>query len=169
MIVADTGPIIAFARLGRLALLHDVVEVLLIPDAVYEELVGRGHGRPGAAEVAQGDWIHRRTIAESTTVAQLPPVLHRGEREAIILAEELNAPLLIDEQRGRETAMARGLAVLGSLRILGEAKRRGFIAAVRPLIEELLAIGYWIHDERVIQAFLQEMGEPPPTPEPPQP
>ncbi len=98
-------------------------------------------------------------------MAQLPSVLHRGEREAIILAEELNAQLLIDEQRGRAIAIARGLAVLGSLRILGEAKRRGFIAAVRPLIEELLASGYWIHDERVIQVFLQEMGELPSTPE----
>jgi predicted nucleic acid-binding protein len=162
MIVADTGPIIAFARLGRLGLLSDVVGVLIIPDAIYEELVGRGQERPGAAEVAQGTWIHRRTLTDSASIAQLPPALHRGEREAILLAEELKAQLLIDEQRGRETATARGLAVLGSLRILGEAKRRGFITAVRPLIEELLAIGYWIYNERVIQVFLQEMGELPP-------
>jgi uncharacterized protein len=168
MIVADTGPIIAFARLGRLGLLSDVVGVLIIPDAVYEELVGQGQGRPGASEVAQGTWIQRRTVTESARVAQLPPVLHRGEREAIILAEELQAQLLIDEQRGREVATARGLAVLGSLRILGEAKRCGFIAAVRPLIEDLLASGYWIHEARVLQAFLQEMGEMPSTPARPQ-
>jgi predicted nucleic acid-binding protein len=168
MIVADTGPVIAFARLGRLDLLAAVVGVLIIPDAVYEELVGRGHDRPGAAEVAQGTWIHRRTVTDSARVAQLPPALHRGEREAIILAEELQAQLLIDEQRGREVATARGLAVLGSLRILGEAKRRGLIATVRPFIEDLLARGYWIHEARVVQAFLQEMGEIPSTWEPPQ-
>jgi predicted nucleic acid-binding protein len=159
MIVADTGPIIAFARLDRLPLLHEVVDVLHIPDAVYDELVGRGQGRPGAAEVAQGTWILRQTVRDTASVAQLPSVLHRGEREALILAEELHAQLLIDEHRGRDIAMARGLVVLGSLRILGEAKRQGFIAAVRPLIAELLAIGYWIHEERVIHAFLQEMGE----------
>jgi uncharacterized protein len=55
MIVADTGPIIAFARLGRLGLLSDVVGVVIIPDAVYEELVDRGQGRPGAAEVRHGE------------------------------------------------------------------------------------------------------------------
>jgi hypothetical protein len=49
MSVADTGPFIAFARLGRLDLLHQVVEALVIPDAVYEKLVDRGHDRPGAA------------------------------------------------------------------------------------------------------------------------
>jgi predicted nucleic acid-binding protein len=168
MTVADTGPIIAFARLGRLDLLSDVVGVLIIPDAVYEELVVRGQERPGAAEVAQGTWIHRRAVTDSARIAQLPPALHRGEREAIILAEELQAQLLIDEQRGRAIAAARGLAVLGSLRILGEAKRRGFIVQVRPLIEELLASGYWIHEARVIQAFLREMGEMPSTPESPQ-
>ena len=159
MIVADTGPIIAFARLGRLDLLRQVVEALVIPDAVYEELVGRGTTRPGAAEVEHGGWMHRRAVADREAVAHLPRVLHAGEREAIILADELNAQLLIDEQRGREIANARGLAVVGILRILAEAKHRGFIPAVRPLVEALLGIGYWIDEERVIRPFLQEMGE----------
>jgi predicted nucleic acid-binding protein len=41
MIVADAGPIIAFARIGRLDLLQHVAKELLIPEAVYEELVLR--------------------------------------------------------------------------------------------------------------------------------
>jgi predicted nucleic acid-binding protein len=41
MMVADSGPIIAFARIGRLDLLRQVVGELLIPAAVYEELTGR--------------------------------------------------------------------------------------------------------------------------------
>src|SRR5215510_15485680 len=69
-----------------------------------------------------------------------------------------SAQLLIDETRGRELAIARGLEVLGSLRILGEAKRGGLIPAVRPISAELLAARYWI-DEEVIRVFLQEMGE----------
>src|SRR4030095_759750 len=129
MIVADSRPIIVFCRIRRLGLLHDVAGVLMIPEAVYEELVGRGHNRPGAAEVAQGIWIHRKTVNDAAAVAHLPRLLHAGEREAIILATELNAQLFIDETRGRELAIARGLEVLGSLRILGEAKRDGLIPA----------------------------------------
>ena len=159
MMVADTGPIIAFARLGRLDLLRQVVETLVVPGAVYEELVGRGRDRPGAAEVEHGGWMYQRAVTDREAVAQLPPLLHAGEREAIALAQELNAQLLIDEQRGREIASARGLAVVGILRILAEAKQRGLIPAVRPLVEALLAIGYWIDEERVIRPFLQEMGE----------
>jgi predicted nucleic acid-binding protein len=49
-----------------------------------------------------------------------------------------------------------------SLRVLGEAKQRGYIAAVQPFVEELLACGYWI-EEDVVCTFLQEMRELPPT------
>jgi predicted nucleic acid-binding protein len=62
MIVADTGPMIACARLGRLDLLRDVIGELIIADVVYEARVGREHERPGATEVAQGEWIRRRAV-----------------------------------------------------------------------------------------------------------
>ncbi len=159
MIVADSGPLIAFARMEQLDLLRQVVEALVIPDAVYEELVGRGTARPGAQEVMQGGWIHWRTVTDRDAVAQLPRALHAGEREAIVLAQELQAQLLIDEQRGRDIAIGRGLEVVGILRIFADAKQRGLIPAVRPLVEALRAIGYWMDEERVIRPFLEEMGE----------
>jgi uncharacterized protein len=86
-------------------------------------------------------------------------VEYAGEREAIVLAHELHAQLFIDEQRGREIATAQGLEVVGILRILVDAKQRGLIPAVRPLVEALRTIGYWMDEERVIRPFLEEMGE----------
>lgn len=59
-----------------------------------------------------------------------------------------------------ETVATRfGIKVFGGLGVLAEAKQRGLIAEVRPIIEELLAIGYWMHGERVIRPFLREIGE----------
>ena len=159
MIVADAGPVIAFARIGRLALLQQVVGELLVPDAVYEDLVIKGRGKAGADEVAASTWIRRETIQDHSAVAHFPPVLGQGEREAIVLASETHATLLMDDQRAREPAEERGIEVVGVLWILGEAKRRGFVSAVRPIIDELLAIGYWMHPERVIQPLLRELGE----------
>jgi len=98
-------------------------------------------------------------VTDQEAVAQLPHVLHAGEREAIVLAHELSAQLLIDEQRGRDTATAQGVEVVGILRIFADAKQRDLIPAVRPLVEALLAIGYWLDEERVIRPFLEEMGE----------
>ena len=158
MIVADADPIIGFARIGRLDLLRQVVEELVIPDAVYAELMGQGKSRPGGIEVEQGVWIHRRTVTDATAVAALPRVLHAGEREAIILAQELGAQLLIDERRGRNIAIARGLAVVGNLRLLAEAKRLGFVERVKSLVAAMLAAGYWI-DEELLPPFLRDVGE----------
>jgi predicted nucleic acid-binding protein len=159
MIVSDTGPLIAFARLGRVPLLRQVVGIALIPDAVFDEIVTRGRGRPGSSEIAEASWIQRRTISDQEAVAQFPVPLHAGEREAILLAAELNAPLLIDEHRGRDIAVARELNVIGSLRILGEAKERGLIPAVRPLVAELLDLAYWLDEATIVRPFLRDMGE----------
>ena len=158
MIVTDSGPLNAFARIGRLDLLRQVVEVLTIPDAVYAELVAGGRNRPGAAEVEQGEWIHRGAVRDQAAVAQLPAVLHLGEREAIVLADEFGAQLLIDEQRGRNVAAARGIPLVGSLHILADAKRSGLIDRVRPIVAALLDAGYWF-DEELLRSFFSDVGE----------
>lgn len=158
LIVADAGPIIAFARIGRLDLLRQVVEEIVLPEAVYEELVTRGAGRPGSLEVVQEEWIHRQTVRARTVLASFPPGLSLGQREAIVLAQNLGLPLLIDERAAREEATRRGLDVRGSLRVLAEAKRQGLIGQVRPFVEALMASGYWI-GENLVSSFLRQIGE----------
>ena len=64
--------------------------------------------------------------------------------------------LLIDEQRGRNIAVARGVEVVGNLRILAEAKRLGLTDRVEPLIEAMRATGYWI-DEELLPSFFHEV------------
>ena len=115
MMVADTGPLIAFARISRLDLLQRVIGELIIPEVVYGELVGKGPQRPGAAEVERAEWIQRRIITDQTAIADLPSTLHAGERHAILLAQELGLALLIDERRGRTIAVERRVEVFGSL------------------------------------------------------
>jgi predicted nucleic acid-binding protein len=158
MIVADAGPLIAFARIGHLSLLQQVVGQVVIPDAVYAELAHSGQERPGAMAVESEAWIERQPIGDEGAAA-FPPRLGSGEREAIRLAVARQAPLLSDDRAAREEAERRGVEVIGSLWVLGAAKRRGLIPAVRPLIDQLLASGYWMHPERLVRPFLEEMGE----------
>src|SRR5207237_1288655 len=91
MFVADSGPIISFARADRLAIVRQVVRELVIPDAVYHEVVTMGAGMPGAEEVSREDWIKRQSLTSPSTILNLPGTLGDGEREAIALAHELTA------------------------------------------------------------------------------
>lgn len=157
--IADSGPIISFARAGRLELLRQVVDELLIPEAVYQELVTQGAGRPGAEEASRGEWIKRKPVTQQATVRTLPRALGDGEREAIVLAQELGAVLVVDDPGARDTAARHGIPFLGSLGILREAKLQGIIAAVKPHLDALRQHHFRLSDT-LYQTFLQQIGEP---------
>jgi predicted nucleic acid-binding protein len=89
---------------------------------------------------------------------RLPPSLHAGEREAIALAKERKAQLLVDETRARQTASEIGFEIIGTLRILAEAKRLGLVDAVRAIIAEMQSSGYRF-DRALIRQLLERVGE----------
>jgi predicted nucleic acid-binding protein len=158
MIVSDAGPIIIFARIDRLSLLRDVTGSLLVPGAVYDEIVVNKGGMPGATEVAQAAWIQKASVINRSTIDVLPSVLHEGEREAIALAKEQGAQLLIDEIRARRVARDEGLEVIGTLRILAGAKQLKLINVVRPIVGQMQSSGYRF-DRILIRRFLERIGE----------
>ena len=157
-IVADSGPILSCARANRLELFHQVIGDLTIPDAVYEDIVVRGAGKPGATEVQGASWIQRLAVRDRVFVDQLPPKLHLGEREAITLAKEQGAALLVDEREARREALRHGISVMGSLRLLSEARAQEIIPRVGPIVDELIAAGMYI-SEPLYETFLRQQGE----------
>jgi uncharacterized protein len=157
-IVADSGPIISFARAGRLDLLKQVTNELTIPDAVFEEIVAGGADRPGAEEVKQGSWIKRTTVQDRFLLESMSGRLSQGESEAILLAKQLGASLLVDELEARKEASRLGIDYFGSLRIIKEAKDSGLIAKAKPVLDDLIASSTYV-DDSLYQRFLREMGE----------
>ncbi len=89
IVTSDSGPIISFVRAKRLEILKLVLQEIKIPNAVYEEIVITGSKKPGAGEVKGSNWIKRVNVADRFKVDQLPPRLGLGEREAIILTQDL--------------------------------------------------------------------------------
>ena len=74
-----------------------------------------------------------------------PVTLHRGEREAILLAEALRADvLLIDEQVGRTIALSRNLPLSGTLGVLEHADRTGFVSDFPQVLQRLKASRFFI-------------------------
>lgn len=78
----------------------------------------------------------------------------------IHLAWEKDADfVLIDEKKARKIARKiYGIPVVGSARILVEAKHKGFIPNVRDALEGMRSAGYWIHDD-IVKIVLEQAGE----------
>jgi predicted nucleic acid-binding protein len=149
MVVADASPVIALARIGRLELLRDVFHSICLPDAVWREVAEAGLDRAGAHTVLHADWITRRSIADEAMVSVLRRDLGAGEAEAIVLAHEAGADVLvIDERMGRAAATRLGLRVTGLVGVLIEARERGLLPDAEAVIEALhRRAGFWLTDE----------------------
>ena len=128
IVVSDTSPILNLAAVDKLHLLRDLYAEIVVPPAVWDELSRNG---------MQLDLSWTRVVAaqDQDDVAALRDHLDPGEAEAIVVAAELNAELiLIDEKRGRRIAIDRGLEVTGLLGVLAEAKARGLIPKCQPVV-----------------------------------
>lgn len=144
-IVSNSGPLINLAKVGQFALLQYLFQHIMIPSEVFEEVVVRGAGQPGAVETHAAQWIVREMLDHSDITNLLAAELDRGEAEAIALALQEKADwLLIDERVGRRFAQQVGLKVKGTLGVLLEGVRRGFIDDLQPLLDMLVARGTWI-------------------------
>jgi predicted nucleic acid-binding protein len=130
IVVSDTSSVSALLRIGQSELLQRLYGEILIPPAVRDELLCFFSELPG--------FLHCRVVKNFTTVDRLRSELDLGEAEAIVLAKETHAEiLLIDELKGRRVAEREGVPIIGLMGVLLQAKRDGVIAAVLPLIESL--------------------------------
>lgn len=142
IVISDTSVITNLAAIGQLQLLSQLYNQVTIPEAVYRELADIDPPVPGSLEVQTAPWIEVRQVTNYKVVKYLMNEvwLDPGESEAIALALELNAELLlIDERRGRAEADRLGVRITGLLGILVEAKRKNLIVAVKPLLDALIA------------------------------
>jgi predicted nucleic acid-binding protein len=138
--VSNTSPLSNLAVIGRLDLLKSQFSPIWIPEFVLKEL--GAHPDPVARAAIQdaldNGWVRCASPAASPLLSLLFLHLHRGEAEAIALAVDLHADVvIIDEQEGREFAAQVGLHVIGVLGVLLRAKREGQIPALKPEIESL--------------------------------
>ncbi|MBT5706333.1 DUF3368 domain-containing protein [bacterium] len=142
VVVADASPLIGLAKIGKLKLLEALFQQLLIPGAVEGELC-LDSGRPGArhlAEAKMAGWLVTKQVFD--VPKHLTFTVDQGEAEAITLAIQESALLLIDESKGRLAATSEGVRIFGTGAMLIRAKERGLIDCVSELLIELTEIGY---------------------------
>jgi len=159
VVVSDTSPIRALHHLDKLQLLQTFYGTVLVPSAVARELASP-HGPSDTVDVVRFPFLVIRTPADSTEVQRLRLTLDVGEAEAIALALEVKAELLlIDEMAGRRAATAARLPHIGVLGILTRAKREGLIADVRSRVDRLRSETRFFVSDRLYRELLRDLGE----------
>jgi len=139
IVVANSSVLIALCRIGMLNLLYQkFTEGIFIPEAVWYEVVESGRGQPGSEEVSSSPWIKVKKVKDEKLISLLRIELDEGEAEAIVLASELKADLvLLDEKAARKVAKRLGLQVLGTIGVLIWAKRAGLIDSLKEQLDAL--------------------------------
>ena len=158
-VVSNSSPIIHLAKIGHLDLLHDRFGEILIPQAVYEECVIDGKARPEVAAIKQASWLHVAPVVNRDLIRLLSAEVDRGEAEAIALALEQQAALiLLDDADAREKARIYHLKITGIVGILLGAKRTGKLVSLTKTLTELSRTGFWL-SQSLREQLLREAGE----------
>lgn len=99
--------------------------------------------------------------SNSIPVLRLVTDLGPGETEVLALALEAAAPIVIfDDALGRQAAEFLKLRLTGTLGLLLDAKRKGLIARVGPVLDELQALGFRVaaHTRTAVLKLAGETG-----------
>ena len=159
IVVVNSTPLIYLAAIGRFDLLRSLYSQIIIPAAVYQEVVIQGPGLWGAAETAAADWIECRAVTDRSAVNSLLSQLDLGESEVIALAQELGADLaVVDETAARRELVRRGVPFVGTVGVLMHARRQGLISPLKPELDQLRVCGFHLSD-RVYRSCLAAVGE----------
>lgn len=152
IVVSDTSPISNLIDIGLDRLLVEMYGEVIVPHAVHDELRKVHPNLPKFLRVEK--------IQDERAVGRLKAELDLGEAEAVVLAKELHADvLLMDEQEGRRVAVREGLRVVGLLGVLIEARQEKKIGPLKPVLERLQSVaGFWMTDKLKTEV-LESVGE----------
>lgn len=157
IVVADAGPLIAFARLHQLGLLPQVFGRVFVTDVVFAECAGRADfpESPLIREALDKKQMVLCTAPDFSAYAQK---IDAGEASAIAVAIAYGCGVLMDDKAGRKMAMNAGVPVIGTVGVLVLAKRKGFVPLVKPQLAKLADSGYFLSEE-ILAAALDASGE----------
>ena len=156
VVVSDSGPLIAFARIDSLFIPKRLFSRIRIPEAVWSECREKpGEDCRRIEQAADAGWL---SVATVTVEQHYPRSLGRGEVEAMQLAlDSAPALLIMDDRLARREAMRRGLDFIGTARLLHLAEQESIVDDAESLIQRMIASGYrispWILERLKAQDF----------------
>lgn len=156
--ISNTSPLLYLYRLGVVEWLQPLFNRVWVSRSVEAELnEGRRKGYP-VPDLGDYSWIQ---IVEPASMPSewLALDLGPGELVTLVLAlENSHHIVFLDDALARRIAQAAGLTVWGTLRVLLEAKERGLVDKLAPLVDKLALTGMWLSED-VRRRILRLAGE----------
>jgi len=125
LVVADASPVNVLVRIQHIEVLPRLFGRIVIPPAVEREMLHPSTPKEVSTWLASRPaWLEVRVPAHVDVLLPVDP----GEQEAISLARELKADLLlVDDRKARRAAQGQGLAIAGTLSVLERAAQQGIL------------------------------------------
>jgi uncharacterized protein len=152
IVVSDTTAITTLLKAGMEGLLPELFENVTIPQAVWDELLAFHSRLPNS--------VLLRAVGRADRLLQETASLGRSEAEAITLAKEINADLLLtDDLKARNIATSLHIKCSGLLGLLIRGKQLGHVTSVREAMGWLEARGGLYLSDAVKAEALKLAGE----------
>ncbi|MCK4444799.1 MAG: hypothetical protein KAW09_09660 [Thermoplasmata archaeon] len=154
--VSDATPLIFLAKIGRLNLLEEIFETVLISEEVFSEVVVEGKEKGHHDAYLVEEFIERGfVLIKQVAIEKLRDMpIGRGEVETIELAvEEKIRDVLMDEAKGRRIARLHNLRPKGTLWVLTKAFEDDLLSKeeLKNCIQELTRCGYRIREDILVE------------------
>lgn len=156
--IVNASPLIFLGKVGRLSLLSDLADQILIPERVVEEVGAQVDGERSLTEIAAFD---RCRIVPSVEVPLEIEAWDLGPGESQVLALSISATgsrAVLDDLAARRCAQSFGLPIIGTLGVVLRASRLGRVPAARPLVDDLRRNGLYVSD-LLVESALARLGE----------
>ena len=162
-VISDASVLISLASANHLELLRSLYGTVIIPGIVAREILGASGQLPGSNAVNAAltqQWIALTEPQNHSLIMALSDTLDVGEAHAIALAAETpGSLLLIDETDGRAAAKNLGVRVTGTIGVLVRARQEGHLAALRPLLDQMIVGTQFRISRELYERTLRECGE----------
>ena len=165
-VVVNSSPLMVLFSSGQEAWLGQLWHEVLVPGAVWKEVLAGGPQDTVAQRLPTMPW------ARQVEVPAITPVIAAwdlGAGESEVLTFALTHPgyrATVDDAGARRCARTFGIPILGTGGALILAKRRGLIASVAESLTALRKAGLWLSDE-LVTLLKQQAGEMQNSTEPP--
>jgi uncharacterized protein len=156
--VVNASPLILLGKIGRVDLLSELSDELIVPEIVAREVGTKPEGERTIFEAASLPGV--RLQGEVSALSEVAAWnLGPGESQVLAVARGYSrSRAVLDDLEARRCAQSLGLPLIGTLGVVLRAKRKGVIVRARPVVEDLLRVGLYASDSLVQQA-LAHLGE----------